>query len=671
MSLRKQLLQRARRLSTRMLGLNYLHRGVVLLIDIVCSAAAGLLSYIITDDISGGALMTETDILLATACTAIASALTFLIFRFYKVIIRHSSLRSLPRIIIALALIALIMAAAGRALFLPRLHESLLQAGLYFAFACTFTIGVRVCMISIYYCMARLAGKEAENRHSLKVFLYGKIADASPLAEFLNTAYRGRYLPAAIIDMANETAALRVGDMRVYSAHSIDTLQEDIRMRVPDAILFTNHQLLQEEGGRLVEWCNEAGVKLLVTPPLDKCTPDAPINITPVSIEDLLERPEIRIDDEHIATQITGATILVTGAAGSIGSELARQLCKFAPERLILLDNAETPLHLIRLEIEEKYPKVPIVPAIADVRNKARCNSIMEQYKPGIIFHAAAYKHVPLMEEHPCEAVLANVQGSVNMAQLAQEHGVRRFVMISTDKAVNPTNVMGATKRAAEMYVQALDARQRRPDGEHAPDSTGAPGSQETAAAATRFITTRFGNVLGSNGSVVPRFREQIARGGPVTVTHPDIIRYFMTIPEACRLVLQAGAMGHGGEIFVFDMGKPVRIAHLARRMIQLSGYRPGEDIRIVYTGLRPGEKLYEEVLSTEESTTQTSHEKIRIARAIDTSFADIDERTRALLAAASAGLEELTVLDLKDLVPEFISNNSPFEKLDKKHRHA
>lgn len=658
-ALYRHLMQRARRLSTRMLGLNYLHRGVVLLIDTVCSTAAGLLGYAIADALYDGCFA-PAGLLLSTLLAAAASIITFLLFRFYKVIIRHSSLRSLPRIIIALALIALLLLAASRAWLFPRLRECLLVAGLYFAFACTFTIGVRVCMISVYYCMARLAGRDTGSRHSLKVFLCGRTADAAALADFLNAAYRGRYLPAAIIDMDNATAALRVGDMRMYSPHNLSALQEDIRLHVPDAVLFTSHQQLQEESGRLVEWCNEAGVKLLVAPPLDKCTPDAPINITPVRIEDLLERPEIRIDEEGIAAQVTGATILVTGAAGSIGSELVRQLCKFAPARLILLDNAETPLHLIRLEIEEKYPKVPIVPAIADVRNKARCSRIMEQYKPGLLFHAAAYKHVPLMEEHPCEAVLANVQGSANMAQLALEHGVSRFVMVSTDKAVNPTNVMGATKRAAEMYVQALDAHNHGPAA-----AQGSPG------AATRFITTRFGNVLGSNGSVVPRFREQIAHGGPVTVTHPDIIRYFMTIPEACRLVLQAAAMGHGGEIFVFDMGKPVRIAHLARRMIQLSGYRPGEDIRIVYTGLRPGEKLYEEVLSTEESTTQTSHEKIRIARAIDTSFADIDERTRALLAAASAGLEELTVLDLKDLVPEYISNNSPFEKLDKKHKQA
>lgn len=349
-------------------------------------------------------------------------------------------------------------------------------------------------------------------------------------------------------------------------------------------------------------------------------------------VEELLEREEIMIDEARVAQLVRGRSVMVTGAAGSIGSEIVRQLCKYDPARICMVDCAETPLHLLRLEIEERYPQVELHGIIADVRNRSRCAGIVAQHRPSVMLHAAAYKHVPLMEEFPCEAILNNVLGSVNMADIAVENGVERFVMVSTDKAVNPTNVMGATKRVSCMYVQALQAAQ----------------------SVTKFITTRFGNVLGSNGSVMARFAGQIAAGGPVTVTHPEIARYFMTIPEACRLVLQAATMGKGGEIFAFDMGKPIRIVHLARYMIRLAGLKPEEDIRIVYTGLRPGEKLHEEVLATAETSTATRHDKIRIARAREVEYREMSSGVAELIRLAQTGDAAAALQQLQLLVPEY-----------------
>lgn len=375
-----------------------------------------------------------------------------------------------------------------------------------------------------------------------------------------------------------------------------------------------------------------------------------PPRLTEVRIEDLLGREEIKINMENIQRELQGKTVLVTGAAGSIGSEICRQLCTFGLKELVLFDMAETPMHNIRLELEENFPDVKFTPIVGDIRVMPRLQWVMRTYQPQVVFHAAAYKHVPLMEENPCEAVLANVIGTRNLADLAVEYGVERFVMISTDKAVNPTNVMGASKRLAEIYVQTLSLSIARGETQ----------------GKTKFITTRFGNVLGSNGSVIPRFREQLMKGGPLTVTHPDIIRYFMTIPEAVRLVLEAGVMGEGNEIFVFDMGEPVKIADLARRMIELAGLVPDQDIKIEYTGLRPGEKLYEELLATKENTLPTPNEKIFRAH--------VREYNRAEVVAAIDHLKEVaqtvdrmeTVRCMKQIVPEFKSQNSDFEKLDK-----
>ncbi len=363
-------------------------------------------------------------------------------------------------------------------------------------------------------------------------------------------------------------------------------------------------------------------------------------------IEDLLERPEIHIDPDEMNRNIGGKVIMVTGAAGSIGSEIVRQLTRFSPKSIVLFDCAESPLYDIELEIREDYKFSNIEIVIGDVRDRQLVDQVFEKYKPEIVYHAAAYKHVPMMETHPAEAVITNVMGTKILADTAVKYGAWKFVMVSTDKAVNPTNVMGASKRIAEIYTQSLNNCEN---------------------VSTRFITTRFGNVLGSNGSVIPRFRKQIENGGPITVTDPEITRFFMTIPEACQLVLIAGNMGTGGEIFIFDMGQPVKIAKLAEKMILLSGLKVGSDIEIKYTGLRPGEKLYEELLATKENTIPTENKQIMVAKVRVYNHDEVAKPIEHLIEVAPSRDDMEIVAEMKKIVPEFISNNSVFESLDNK----
>src|ERR1019366_1277684 len=364
--------------------------------------------------------------------------------------------------------------------------------------------------------------------------------------------------------------------------------------------------------------------------------------IKKIQIEELLERDSIQLDKEDIQKQLSDKVILITGAAGSIGSEIVRQVIRFHPKKIILVDQAESPLYNMELELYDKYKQQSYEIVMGDIRNKERMENVFRTFKPQIVFHAAAYKHVPMMENNPSESILTNVLGTKMLADLSVEYKVEEFVMISTDKAVNPTNVMGASKRIAEMYIQSL--------------------SKKTI---TKFITTRFGNVLDSNGSVIPRFREQIENGGPITITHPDITRYFMTIPEACQLVLEAGVMGKGGEIFIFDMGESIKIFDLAKKMIQLSGLILDKDIRIVYTGLRPGEKLFEELLANEENTLPTHHKKIMVAKVKEYDYDIIANSIDELISLFDKQDNKSIVRKMKLLVPEFKSNNSIYEELD------
>ncbi len=452
-----------------------------------------------------------------------------------------------------------------------------------------------------------------------------------------------KYKVIAFIDDNSKKIGKKLEGVTIQSSDKLEFL---LQYKMVKFLVISTQNLKPERKQRIIEQCLENDTKVLNVPHVSKwINGELSFNqIKKVKIEDLLEREVINLDEDNISKQISGKNILITGASGSIGSEIARQLSKYATKHLILLDQAESPLFHLELECLDKcnYKDYSIV--LADIREKSRIENIFRKFKPEIIFHAAAYKHVPMMEGNITEAINTNVQGTKLLADLAIENKVEKFIMISTDKAVKPTSVMGASKRIAEMYVQALNEK-----------------------GVTCFITTRFGNVLGSNGSVIPIFREQIAKGGPVMVTHPEVTRYFMTIPEACQLVLEAGAMGNGGEIYIFDMGKSIKIVDLAKKMIKLSGLELGKDIQIRYTGLRPGEKLYEELLNDKENTLPTHHPQIMIAKVLSYNHSEINEKIDSLLDLVNNQNDIEVVTKMKQIVPEFISKNSIYEKLDTK----
>ncbi len=513
----------------------------------------------------------------------------------------------------------------------------------------------RSAMIGIYHAVTSGDESGCDN-----VLVYGTRSAATLLATHINDERRLSYRVVGFIDptvgptgsggsggsTGSTGSGIRIGGLNVWGwSGDPSSLEPVVSARGITHILFTSAADFNRERDNLVDYCIANNIRMLMGGEIQSLgsVKDLPRLIHPVDIEDLLYRDEITTDESNVSCELRGRTVLVTGAAGSIGRGITRRLLQFEVGRLILVDSAETPLHDLELELARDHPGREITFVLGDVRSRTRLGVVFDRHRPDYVFHAAAYKHVPVIEQNPCEGILTNVWGTINTARQAIRTGAVKFVMISTDKAVNPTGVMGATKRIAELCVRSLSG-----------NSSG-----------TRFIVTRFGNVLGSNGSVIPIFREQIAAGGPVTVTHPDMTRYFMTIPEACRLVLQATAMGSGGEIFVFDMGRQVRIDDLARRMILLSGFVPGDDIAVEYTGLRPGEKLYEELLTDAEATEATVDRKIRIARARPLDIASIARDVDALVEAARRGDVFRSVRIMKRLLPEFKSNNSRFESID------
>lgn len=622
----------------------FFNRWIVLFIDLFLSILATATSLSFLWYILGTELVDDSlfHILSISFCSSLVS---FFLCQTYKGVIRHSAFTEAGRLALSSLIKVLFIVILVYLTTTIQSPRELALGAVVDLFLTFFLLTIlRVFMIVFY---SIIVNSVSLNQGKLLIYQGDKsgtfLFDASLSDKLL-------YKVCGFLRFGDHTC-LRVGKYRIYSIKKQVDFNHLVNRKNIKAVLFTDYHLVKEESERLVRYCEKKKVRMLMLPSVDELKKGKVNfrNLPEVHIEDLLGREEICINMTEIATSLKGKVVLVTGAAGSIGSELCRQLCTFNLKQLILFDSAETPMHNIRLELEEKFPQVEFTPVMGDIRMIDRVESLFLRFQPQYVFHAAAYKHVPLMEENPCEAVHTNVYGTRNVADMAVKYNVDKFIMISTDKAVNPTNVMGASKRLAEIYVQSLSIAISK--GLH-------PGK-------TRFITTRFGNVLGSNGSVIPRFREQLAKGGPLTVTHPDIIRYFMTIPEACRLVLEAAFMGKGNEIFVFDMGTPVKIADLARRMIELAGLIPDEDIEIQYTGLRPGEKLYEELLATKENTLPTENKKIYCAQVREYDYNDICIVMNPLINLAIRVDKMETVRMMKRIVPEFKSKNSEYEMLD------
>lgn len=625
----------------RYLSAKVLPIWTILLIDVFIIVISSLLAYALRYDFRSIFLESST-IDKTILWTVVVNLIFFRVFRTYSNVLRFSSFVDIMRIFVSLTVsYALLMITSV-------LTESYLEFNL---------APVSVLFMSYIISFAMMACSrvivktffEALNfgTHSANVFIYGAKEAGVNIAKALRVNLRNHYRLRGFI--ADEPELINKVMMGVRVFPNDDTLIDVLNDRDVQTIIISPAKMEELKKSDMADRLLVHNIKLMTAPPLSEWNGQAlsRTQLKEIQIEDLLQRNPIEIDIHKVASHLEGKRVMITGAAGSIGSEIMRQVASFNPYKLILVDQAETPLHDIRLELQDRWRDIDAETIIADISNATRMEDIFREFKPQYIFHAAAYKHVPMMEDNVSESIQVNVFGTRTVADLAVKYGAEKFVMISTDKAVNPTNVMGCSKRICEIYVQSL-AKKLQKEGGHA----------------TQFITTRFGNVLGSNGSVIPRFCDQIQRGGPVTVTHPEIIRYFMTIPEACRLVLEAGSMGNGGEIYIFDMGKPVKIVDLAKRMISLSGRT---DVKIEFTGLRHGEKLYEELLNVKELTKPTYHEKIMIATVREYDYDEVKERIQKLIDVSYTYDQMKIVAAMKDIVPEFVSKNSCFEALDKK----
>jgi len=612
-------------------------RSFILLIDIVIVSIAVMISYLLRFNFN----IPVKEISLIPYAMAIILGVRvsiFLITKSFSGIIRYTETQDITRIFIISSVGTL--AIVGLDILIKALYDVYLipRAVIIIEFIASSAgmIAFRLLVKSTYWELKTPSSKSK----NVVIFGAGEAALITNKALKQNTAERFNII--AFIDDSKNKVGKKIENIPIR--HS-DNLSKLLKEKDVDQLIISVQNINTSRKKEIAEICLAENVKVQNVPPVKKwINGELSINqIRDINILELLERDEIQLDTLKIKAQLTGKVILVTGAAGSIGSEIARQIIEYQPSKLILLDIAETPIYHLELEFTKHAFTKNIEFVIADIRNQERMENVFKTYKPTIIFHAAAYKHVPLMENNPSEAILANIHGTKTLADLACKNKIDKFIMVSTDKAVNPTNVMGASKRIAEIYVQTLNKNGN-----------------------TKFITTRFGNVLGSNGSVIPLFTKQIQNGGPITITHPDITRFFMTIPEACQLVLEAGAKGNGGEIFVFDMGKSIKILDLAKKMIQLSGLKLGTDIQITFTGLRPGEKLYEEVLATEENTITTDHPKIMIAKVREYDSDTVHKQINNLIQLFNSQDNYVIVRQMKKIVPEFLSKNSMYEKLDK-----
>ena len=614
----------------------------VLLIVVLIIVVSSLLAYALRYDFRS--LFSESSSIDVTiVCTVAVNLIFFRAFRTYSNVLRFSSFVDIMRIFVALTVsYALLLIASIVVKSFTNINVAPITV-LFMSYIISFAMmACSRIVVKIFFEALNFDGSRSAN-----VFIYGAKEAGVNIAKALRVSLRNHYRLRGFI--ADEPELINKVMMGVKVFPNDDTLIENLDDRDVHTIIISPAKMEALKHSDMADRLLAHNIKLMTAPPLSEWNNQFldRTQLKEIQIEDLLQRNPIEIDIHKVASHLEGKRVMITGAAGSIGSEIMRQVASFNPYKLILVDQAETPLHDIRLELQDRWRDIDAETIIADISNVTRMEEIFRRYKPQYIFHAAAYKHVPMMEDNVSESIQVNVYGTRTVADLAVKYGAEKFVMISTDKAVNPTNVMGCSKRICEIYVQSL-AKKLLAEGGHV----------------TQFITTRFGNVLGSNGSVIPRFRDQIQRGGPVTVTHPEIIRYFMTIPEACRLVLEAGSMGNGGEIYIFDMGKPVRIVDLAKRMISLSGRT---DVKIEFTGLRHGEKLYEELLNVKELTKPTYHEKIMIATVREYDYDEVNERIQKLIDVSYTYDQMKIVAAMKDIVPEFVSKNSCFEVLDKK----
>lgn len=632
-------------------------RWIILLIDFVITSWSFALSYFVIKEFEFTGIQRGHFFIYMGLYCMIALAV-FYFMRVHTGLIRYSNTQDMLRIFGAVLLTSIIYWGWINLFIVPVYEIHTLNINLVlmvnFFIASSLLIMLRIVVKGIYFYIKRVASPD-----KIRVLIYGTDRNAILVKQALEASEKDRFMVSGFIDIDRNKINSYIERKKVYHIKDLPRLQE--RSRV-DRLVVMNEHLDKRAKKVAIERSLQLGLKVVTVPPSDQWIYGrlSRNQIQDLRIEDLLQRDPIVIHNNQIQEELTGKRILITGAAGSIGSEIVRQVLNYQPELVILCDRAESPLHEIQLEIEERFQGTPVRTFIGDVTNWERMLNLFQEYTPQVIFHAAAYKHVPMMEHNPTEAILTNVKGTKTIADLAIVFNTEKFVMISTDKAVNPTNVMGASKRIAEIYIQSLNDLHNNAIRDIARvNGVSMNGSMNIT---TKFVTTRFGNVLGSNGSVIPRFSAQIEKGGPVTVTHPEITRYFMTIPEAVQLVLEAGTMGKGGEIYIFDMGKPVRIVDLAKKMIGLAGLQPGKDIEIVYTGLRPGEKLYEELLNKAELTMPTHHEKIKISRVITYSYQEVEAKINQLLVT---GKEYDLVKKMKKIVPEYKSNNSVYEKLD------
>jgi FlaA1/EpsC-like NDP-sugar epimerase len=623
-----------------------LPRWIIFLIDLVLASWSFVLAYFISEEFQFPDIL-RGHFLIYTNLYVLVCVPVFLVLKVHVGLIRYSNMRDMLRIFTAILTSSIIYTLLIITVVEPyfgihslRVREVLL---INFFIGSSLLIFLRIAAKGTFqYFHDRMS-----KRDKVRVLIYGADDKAVLVKRALESSVTSKFIVIGFIDTDRSRLNSLVEQKKVYHIKDLGLLKETKHV---DQLLLLNDKLGERDKQVVIERCLRIGIQVVTAPTPDKWLSGTigESQIKNLKIEDLLQRKPIEIDNAKVKADLFDRVVLVTGAAGSIGSEIVRQVMTYHPRLLILCDQAESPLHDMQLEVEENFPDINCEIVIADVRNAQRMEKLFRQLRPQVVYHAAAYKHVPLMENNPYEAVSTNIKGTRIVADLSVQYGVEKFVMISTDKAVNPTNVMGTSKRIAEIYTQSLNNAHFNKN--------------------TRFITTRFGNVLGSNGSVIPRFRAQIEKGGPITVTHPEITRYFMTIPEAVQLVLEAGTMGQGGEIFVFDMGKPVKIVNLARKMIKLAGYEPGTDIDIVYTGLRPGEKLYEELLNSEELTLPTHHEKISIARVINHNYVDATLEIDKLLELSKGSDNMELVKQMKAIVPEYLSKNSPFEELDEEN---